>query len=53
MNPLSENIFQNDKKFRTKFLHVHPDILCSHTNFRKERTFFVSCIKKINLCIDI
>jgi hypothetical protein len=46
LNSLSENIFQNIKKFRTNFLHVHPDILCSYTNFQKERTFFVSYIKK-------
>jgi hypothetical protein len=53
MNPLLENIFQNVKKFGTKILHAHPDILCSRTNFRKERTFFVSPIKKINLCMHI
>jgi hypothetical protein len=46
MNPLSENIFQNIKKFGTNFLHVHPGILCSYTNFQKERTFFVSYIKR-------
>jgi hypothetical protein len=53
MNPLSENIFHNIKKFGTKFLHVHPNILCSYANFQKERTFFVSYIKKTNLYMNI
>jgi hypothetical protein len=53
MNPLLENIFQNVKKIGTKFVHAHPDILCSCTNFRKERTFFVSLIKKTNFCMHI
>jgi hypothetical protein len=35
------------QKSETKFLHVYLDILCSRTNFWKERIFFVSRIKKI------
>jgi hypothetical protein len=53
MNPLSKNIFQNIKKIGTKISHTHPDILCSYTNFLEKGTFFVSHIKKTNLCMNI
>jgi hypothetical protein len=50
MNPLLENIFQNIKKIGTHFLHVHPNILCLYTNFKEEKTFFVSYIKR-QICV--
>jgi hypothetical protein len=39
INPLSKNIFQNFKKFRTKISHTHLDILYSYTNFPKKEHF--------------
>jgi hypothetical protein len=56
--PIIRKHISNVKKFGTKILHVHSDILCSQTNFQKERTFFCVPYKKdkflyehITICI--
>jgi hypothetical protein len=46
MHPLSKQHISKCLKIWKKYLGVHADILCSHTNYRGKKDIFVAWIKK-------
>jgi hypothetical protein len=49
--PTTQNTyFKMSKKSKKIYLNVHVDNLCSHPNFREEKTFLVASVKITIFC---